>query len=165
MKNSEAAVVMDELVILGIVIIMFSSTIAFTINMSNQIEKDNQGNELQKSALETLKTIRNHHELIYKNEPGLFDHRKLLELTNMSLLYLVNIPHGHGLCIKIYDVRAMQRFDRIILSYAPGDPTCSAALENAVVSRPVNVRLNQYETHPAFMEVKLWRSGDFYERS
>jgi hypothetical protein len=156
-SGSAGAVQIDEIVALGFVIIIFSSSMAFGMEMIALWDSSNQIHELEDIAYNILRRVRDDPSLVVGDQAGMFDLRKLVELDNRSFVDLARIPENCGWSMTVIDVDHGSRIEPIHLRQNPGTIEDPRVNEMMVIDAPVNIHLNDLEIHPGMMTLCLWR--------
>ena len=145
----------DELVVLGIVIILFSAGIAVSIQMYGACQRNFELNELYYQADEISDQLRNHKRLIHQGQSGVFEVNRILELEDKDLMFLVIIPDGHRLSVFIRDLSLPKETCLISLNWDNARQAGEGNTGRVVIENPVNLYINELEVHAAQLTVTL----------
>ena len=145
----------DELVVLGIVIILFSAGIALNVQLYGACQRNFELNELYNKADEISDRLRTHERLIYQGQVGIFEVSKIVELEDSDLNILVSIPDDCGLIVTIRDISVSEGPALLTLNYDNRRQADENKAGRVIIDLPVNLRMNELEVHAGKLTVTL----------
>jgi hypothetical protein len=157
LNNSNAVVILDELIALGIVIILITAVLVSFIELQRYSSNVSDQKELYEKAIEISGELQNHEDLIYRGRQAVFDNDKINEFDRQKMLEIIIVPEETELRIILKDISSDEIKLNLTSCRKDVKVIYSNYLESAVYSSPVNLRINDFETHAAVLSVFLWR--------
>ncbi|UCH88126.1 MAG: hypothetical protein JSV49_07615 [Thermoplasmata archaeon] len=158
--NQKAIIVLDELVAVGLVIILFSASTVILTTYIELYHKNSDLNDLYQEAVEIAIQIQSHEKLIYRGQAAVFDINKLNELDARELEQIAAVPEDHGLGIEIEDISTGRKILSITLTAQSSVEHNGYGMDRAEFYTPVNLHINDLEVHAAKLTVNLWHRGE-----
>jgi hypothetical protein len=148
---------MDELVIFGIVIILFFAGLAVCTGFVSLYTKQSETNELFDCASDIAFKLLSSEQLVFEGQLALFDSVKLAEIDEIDIKELVSIPTHHKLTVFFIDLYNNQYNTILSMDNSLREANINENPDRAVVNYPSNIRINELEVHAAKMTVILER--------
>jgi hypothetical protein len=148
---------MDELIIFGIVILLFFAGLAVCTGFVSLYTEQSETNELFECASDIALRLLSTEQLVFEGQLALFDSNKLAEIDKIDLKEIVSIPLYHKLTVFFIDLHNNQYNTILSMDNFPPEANIDENPDQAVVSYPSNIRINELEVHAAKMTVILER--------